>query len=62
MPARRKLDLEKIRASLNTVCPYCSASIPPEDQNRMDWEHMKCPHCGKDFIPEAKDGPPIRTS
>jgi predicted RNA-binding Zn-ribbon protein involved in translation (DUF1610 family) len=51
MPARRKLELKKIRASLNTVCPHCNVSIPPEDQNRVDSEHMKCPSCGKALIP-----------
>jgi hypothetical protein len=40
---RREIDFAKIRASLNTVCPHCNASIPPEDQSRVDWEHLKCP-------------------
>jgi hypothetical protein len=31
MPQRRKLDLKKIRVSLNTVCLHCGASIPPEE-------------------------------
>ena len=55
MPHRRKLDLEKIRASLDTVCPHCNASIPPEDQNRADSERMKCPHCGEVFIPAKRE-------
>jgi len=29
---RGKLDLEKIRASLNTPCPHCSHSIKPEEE------------------------------
>jgi hypothetical protein len=49
MPARRKLDLEKIPASLNTVCPHCDASIPPEYQNRVDNDCMKCPLCSREF-------------
>ena len=51
MLARRKLDLEKIRASLVTVCPHCNAILGPEEQNRIDFEHMKCPRCGETFIP-----------
>jgi hypothetical protein len=43
MPTRRKLDLEKVRASLNTFCPHCTASIPPEDQNRVDSEQHEMP-------------------
>jgi len=55
MPARRKLDLEKIHASLNAICSHCGASIPPEDQNRVDFEHMKCPQCGETFIPAKRE-------
>ena len=46
-------DLEKIRSSLNTICSHCGASIPPEDQNRVDFEHMKCPRCCETFIPKG---------
>jgi predicted Zn finger-like uncharacterized protein len=50
---RRSIDLEKIRASLNTVCPHCNAGIPREDQSRVDNERMKCPNCGETFIPKS---------
>jgi predicted Zn finger-like uncharacterized protein len=50
---RREIDFAKIRASLNTVCPHCNASIPPEDQSRVDWEHLKCPRCGETFVPKS---------
>ena len=55
---RNKIDLGKIRASLNTVCPHCHISIVPEDQNRVDFNHMKCPHCGsmKFWVPGATCG------
>jgi hypothetical protein len=51
MPSRRKLDWEKINAALNILFPHCSASIPPDQQTRVDFDHMKCPQCGKTFIP-----------
>jgi hypothetical protein len=37
MPARRKLDLEKIRGSLTVTCPHCGAGIPPQQQTRIDF-------------------------
>jgi predicted RNA-binding Zn-ribbon protein involved in translation (DUF1610 family) len=42
---------EKIHASLATACPQCSALIEPEEQKRVDGEHMECPWCGERFIP-----------
>src|SRR5215469_8420243 len=33
MPRRGKLDLDKIRASLNVNCPHCGTRIPPEQQS-----------------------------
>jgi len=29
MPSRRKIDLEKVRAAILTLCPYCGYKIPP---------------------------------
>jgi len=50
----RKLDLEKIRAALNTTCSHCKTSIPPDKQVRVDFEHVKCQGCGKTFMPAEK--------
>jgi hypothetical protein len=44
MPGRRKLDLEKIRSSMNFTCPQCGASIRPDQQVQVDFEGMKCPN------------------
>jgi len=55
MPRRGKFDLEKIRASMNATCPHCGASIPPDQQMRIDFEHMKCPKCGKLFDPRGNE-------
>jgi predicted RNA-binding Zn-ribbon protein involved in translation (DUF1610 family) len=51
---RRKLDREKILASLNVKCTLCGASIPPDKQVRVDFEHMRCPGCGQTFTPEKR--------
>jgi predicted Zn finger-like uncharacterized protein len=58
---RSRIDLKKVRESLNATCTECGASIPPNEQERIDSGHMRCPHCGKMFIQEQKS-PPIRTS
>jgi len=55
MPPRRKLDLEKIRAALNAACTHCHASIPPDKQVRIDFEHLRCPSCGQTFGPEKQN-------
>jgi len=48
---RRKLDREKIRASLNVKCTRCGAEIPPSRRVRIDFEHLRCPSCGQTFTP-----------
>jgi len=54
MPARRKLDLDTIWASLATVCPHCSARIESEEIKRVDGERLECPWCGGTFIPAKR--------
>ena len=49
----RKSDLEKIRASADVTCPQCGARIPPERQQRVDWDHLQCPNCGERFVPKS---------
>jgi predicted RNA-binding Zn-ribbon protein involved in translation (DUF1610 family) len=48
---RNKIDLEKIHASLNTICTFCGFAISPADVERTDFEHIRCPNCGQEFIP-----------
>ena len=33
-----------------TTCPYCGTRTEPKDYKRIDWEHLECPSCGKQFI------------
>jgi predicted RNA-binding Zn-ribbon protein involved in translation (DUF1610 family) len=54
MPGRRKVNLDKVRASLNTICMECGYSIPPSEVQTLDSQRLKCPKCGKDFVPAKR--------
>jgi hypothetical protein len=51
MPRCRNSDLAKIQAATDTTCPNCDTRVEPKDYKRVDWEHLECPGCGKQFIP-----------
>jgi ribosomal protein S27AE len=51
MPRARKINLEKVRASLDTVCPKCGSLILPAEVRRVDFERIECPICGERFVP-----------
>ena len=53
MPRKNKIDLNKVMASLNTVCPKCGCSIPPAEVARVD-ERIECPQCFARFVPGMK--------
>jgi predicted RNA-binding Zn-ribbon protein involved in translation (DUF1610 family) len=55
MPSKQKIILEKMAASLDTLCPTCGYSIPPEKLYRVDSDHIQCPECGERFIARVKD-------
>jgi predicted RNA-binding Zn-ribbon protein involved in translation (DUF1610 family) len=54
MPSKQKINLEKVLASLNTLCSKCGYSIPPAEICRLDTERMKCPKCGEIFAPSKQ--------
>jgi len=54
MPKKQKINLEKVLASLNTLCPKCGYSIPPERLRRVDFERIKCPECSELFAPQKR--------
>src|SRR5437667_7904285 len=54
MPRRSRTDVSKIRESLQTVCTECGHSIAPIDLVRLDNERVRCPACGKEFVPTPK--------
>jgi predicted RNA-binding Zn-ribbon protein involved in translation (DUF1610 family) len=49
MPARKKIDLEKVMASLGTPCPQCGYQIPPAEVRRISMTQVRCPKCGVTF-------------
>jgi ribosomal protein S27AE len=49
MPSRKKINLEKVLASLDAACPKCGRVIPPADVRRVDFERIECPGCGDRF-------------
>jgi transposase-like protein len=52
MPRSRKIDMEKVLACMDTVCPKCGKTIPPaEVQQRLDFTRIKCPTCAEAFVP-----------
>jgi predicted RNA-binding Zn-ribbon protein involved in translation (DUF1610 family) len=51
LPRKDKINLEKIRASLFTLCTECGEKIQPAEECRIDLDHLRCPKCGAAFIP-----------
>jgi ribosomal protein S27AE len=47
---KNKVDLEKIRGSLNTTCPKCGYSIPPSEARPLNFTDMSCPKCKEVFV------------
>jgi ribosomal protein S27AE len=54
MARRGKIDLEKVRALLNTFCTNCGYEIPPNEIRRLNADEILCPKCGKAFVPIAR--------
>jgi ribosomal protein S27AE len=54
MPQSRKINLEKVLASLDTKCPKCGFTITPDLVKRVDFERIECPKCGAKFQPIAR--------
>ena len=54
MPSSRKINLEKVQASLDAVCPECGKSISPVEVRHIDFERIECPACGERFAPGGK--------
>jgi predicted RNA-binding Zn-ribbon protein involved in translation (DUF1610 family) len=53
MPARQKINLEKVKASLATPCSQCGYKIPPAELRRINTTQARCPKCGVTFITSA---------
>ena len=50
----RKINLAKVLASLNTLCPRCGYSIPPNEIQRTSFTEMRCPKCQAVFVAGQK--------
>jgi ribosomal protein L37AE/L43A len=49
--AARRINLAKVQASLDAICPKCGKAISPAEVKRVDFEHIECPACGERFAP-----------
>jgi predicted RNA-binding Zn-ribbon protein involved in translation (DUF1610 family) len=57
VPQKQKINLEKVLASLNAVCPKCGHEITPAEIKRVSSEEMECPACGSRFKADSKNKP-----
>jgi len=53
---KQKINLEKVLASLDTVCPKCGYPITPDKILRIDSQRIMCPKCNESFVPEKRGG------
>jgi predicted RNA-binding Zn-ribbon protein involved in translation (DUF1610 family) len=53
MPRKQKINLEKVKAALNTVCAKCGYAIPPDKIRRVNFDQLECPECGQRFAPRS---------
>jgi predicted RNA-binding Zn-ribbon protein involved in translation (DUF1610 family) len=51
MPARKKINLGKVKASLSILCPQCGHEIAPAELRRFDFNKVLCPKCKAIFAP-----------
>ncbi len=51
MVGKQKINLENVRACLDTVCPKCGRRITLAEVQRIDSTRVKCPACGEKFVP-----------
>ena len=49
MPKKQKINLEKVLASMNTLCPKCGRVIQPAEIRRVSFDEIECPECGARF-------------
>jgi ribosomal protein S27AE len=54
MPRKQKINMEKVLACQDTVCPKCGHRIPPAEVQRIDFTRVKCPACGEAFVPSKR--------
>jgi len=55
MPARKRINLEKVMASLATACPQCGHEITPAEVLRINSTQVRCPKCGANSTREESN-------
>jgi hypothetical protein len=58
MPRKQKINLEKVKAALNTICPKRGCSIAPSRIRRIDFDQLECPEGrlgGRENLVQRKD-------
>jgi hypothetical protein len=55
MPSRKKINLQKVLASLYIVCTEYQAKIEPAQVQRMGFYVVKCSFCNAIFVFKPKD-------
>jgi hypothetical protein len=53
MPRARKINLEKVQASLDAVCREMRR-LDFAQVRRIDFERIECPVCGEQFVPSPR--------
>ena len=56
MPKKQKINLEQVRASLNTLCTKCGYPIPPQEIRRVGFCEVVCPKLGSVLFPVLAPG------
>jgi hypothetical protein len=51
---RNKFDIDKIRASLVTVCPLCTAKLEMHEIHYVESERVRCTYRDGIFVPAKK--------
>jgi hypothetical protein len=59
MPRARKINLEKVRASLDALCPKYGRVIPPAEVRRIDFERIERPVCGASCLCHGLSKPAV---
>jgi predicted RNA-binding Zn-ribbon protein involved in translation (DUF1610 family) len=56
MPRSRTIDMEKVLACMDTVCPKCGRRISPAEVQRIDFTRVRCPACGEALSRASAEG------
>jgi hypothetical protein len=59
---RDKIDMSKVLAALNYVCPLCQQTIKPSERQRVDFDRMKCLKCQGVFLEQNRNKFGVRVS